>query len=129
MHNNLRGKLNLQRIENMVGDGIPDVLTLRSGKVTFCELKVAERIPARPGTPLLGDKKGLNVEQRNWHLDWTMNGGRSMIIVGIQDQSVHFALWGHLADRVNAMSYNDMHSACAIMSNGVNFWRRLLEAL
>ncbi len=129
MRNNLGGKLRLQRVEEMLGSGTPDVLALRAGKVTWCETKAAKAVPKRPGTPLLGEAEGLTIDQRNWHLDWTMNGGRSMIIVGVKDHRFHAAIWGMHADRVNAASIGELRSMALVTWEGPEFWKLLLEHL
>jgi hypothetical protein len=64
MRRNLPKELRLQRIENLVGVGMPDVYADKSGK--WVELKVPRGIPARKTTPLLG-RYGLNIDQINWH--------------------------------------------------------------
>lgn len=131
MHSNLRNrKLLLQRVENMAGVGDPDVRVLRKGRVTYCELKVASRLPVREATPLLGDE-GLSVEQRNWHLEWIAHGGRSMIIVGVRGTAMHWALWGNRAEAVNRMTVAELSRYACVMGVmlGDGFWHRLEEAL
>lgn len=60
----LRGD-DVERIENGVGAGIPDVLISVPGAFVFVEFKVA-RLPARGTSKVLG-AKGLNAHQKNWH--------------------------------------------------------------
>lgn len=72
----------LQRIENGLAAGTPDVLSITKGHVAWVELKAVDSFPVRPKTPVLGDE-GLNNEQRNWHLDWAMRGGISYVLIGI----------------------------------------------
>lgn len=74
--------VHLERVENLVGSGMPDVLAVSGGVVTWCELKAVDAPPARVTTPLLGASKGLNQEQANWHLTWQAHGGRSCVIIG-----------------------------------------------
>jgi len=132
MRNNLLKRnplLRLQRIEEMLGAGTPDVLALLCGRVTWIETKAAKRIPKRPATPLLGDADGLEVSQRNWHLDWTQHGGRSMIVVGIVDSPLHFALWGRLADSINQMSMIEMQHRAIVALPAPKFWDELEKHL
>ena len=96
----LRGKVRLERIENLAGVGIPDVLVLAQGNVTLVELKVVERFPARPDTRVLGGK-GLSQDQKNWHVDWHGWGGKSFIVVGVGTANL-YAVPGRLADDVNS---------------------------
>lgn len=55
----------MERVENVVADGQPDVRIAVTGHIKEVELKFA-KVPARPDTPLLG-KKGLRVSQISWH--------------------------------------------------------------
>jgi hypothetical protein len=91
----------LQRVENLCVVGMPDVLCLCDGRVTWIELKVAAR-PVRESTQLLG-AKGLTVEQMNWHLDWRKSGGQSYILVA-DDQREMWLIPGILSDLVNKMN-------------------------
>lgn len=107
MRNNLGHKIHLERIENLAGAGIPDVLALSHGLVTFCELKAILEAPARSSTPLLGEKHGLSVDQRNWHLKWCKEGGRSLVLVGVGSKLL-MAIDGRKADAVNSMTFDQM---------------------
>lgn len=106
------------RIENVMVDGMPDVL-VRLGSVptevvTFVELKAVAEAPARRTTPLLGRKKGLSQAQKNWHLEWrdggtrrkVRAGGRSAILVGL-GPSVVLCAPGRYADEVNDWTLDD----------------------
>lgn len=66
MLHNKPPRVKLDRVENYVGVGMPDVYLRTSGRATWIELK-APIAPKRPDTRLLGDK-GLRQEQINWHL-------------------------------------------------------------
>lgn len=65
MRRNLPRELWLQRVENVAGDGMPDVYVGFSGK--WVELKAPSKIPKRETTPLLG-AEGLRPSQVNWLL-------------------------------------------------------------
>lgn len=71
-----------ERIENIVGDGIPDVVVCRAGVVSFVEMKAVAAWPARAATPVLG-RKGLNVAQHNWAFRWWDAGARVFTLVGV----------------------------------------------
>lgn len=97
--------LYLERIENMVGEGRPDVDALWRGLFTPIELKARLTLPARAGTWVFGDN-GLSVEQRNWHLTWNNHGGRSLIIA---QAGPHLVAWdGREADHFNAAPLEDL---------------------
>ena len=99
MRKALGKQVRLERVENAVGTGRPDVDALVNGLFTPIELKMVEVPPVRPTTPVLGEKAGLRLDQRNWHLDWRRWGGRSMIIVGVEARIYAFGGW--CADEIN----------------------------
>lgn len=117
MRSNLRKEyaLRLERFENAVGTGIPDVLSLYAGRVVWCELKAVEQAPVRAATKLLPTGKGLSVEQRNWHLEWQRHGGTSCILVSV-GSSAPFLLPGEYADEVNHLSLASMELRSAACS-------------
>ena len=96
----------LHRIENIVGEGMPDLVACCLGQTSFIELKCVEEPPKRDSTPLLGKKKGLSIAQRNWHLDWRRAGGCSYVLVGFGDDIA--LLPGRLADLINDMTVTDV---------------------
>lgn len=103
-------RVRLERVENLVGVGMPDVLAIYRGQVTWCELKSVDAFPARDTTRVLGPK-GASVAQRNWHHDWYLHGGRSIIVVGV-GTSFLVAIPGFLADAVNEMSRQELRDNC-----------------
>lgn len=102
MRRALNGKARLERVENVVHVGTPDLLALVNGITTPIELKAVEDYPARATTRVLGDK-GLSNDQRNWHKDWQKWGGRSLIAVGVGSRDL-FIIPGKRADDVNEMT-------------------------
>ena len=99
----------LERIENGIGDGLPDVLACYLGIVTWCELKALAEPPVRESTPLLGKKKGLAQGQLNWHFDWAKHGGRSCVIVGVGSREV-FLIDGLLIEAINEMTHESFRT-------------------
>ena len=96
----------MERMENLVGVGTPDVLVLKNGQVTWVELKSVDAFPVKEATRVLG-AKGLSVSQRNWHYEWYAHEGRSLILVGVGKGHI-YAIPGFLADAVNDMSRLDL---------------------
>lgn len=95
--------IHLERIENLVGDGIPDVLcSTKEAGACFIELKAQDRLPAREDSKVLGSA-GLRVSQRNWHFDWRRNGGVSWVLIGIE-QKEFLLIPGHWHDTINDLS-------------------------
>ena len=72
----------MDRVENGVIEGMPDVSTTAAGIDVWIELKYVAKWPSRANTRVLGDK-GLRAEQINWHLRHKRAGGRSYILMGI----------------------------------------------
>lgn len=116
-----RGVL-LHRIENIVGEGMPDVVACCRGTVTFVELKAIDVPPVRATTPLLSGKRGLSAAQLNWHHDWNKAGGATLIVIGIGQEIA--VIDGTDADLVNAMSAGDVRRASL-----ANTWASLAELL
>ena len=101
MRHGLKDLVYLERIENVVNPGRPDVDTLWEGVVLPIELKAIDRWPQRAGTPVLGGK-GLNQNQLNWWLTWKHWGGSGFIVVGVGLDM--FAVPARLSEEVNAMT-------------------------
>ena len=97
-------RVRLERIENVVGVGTPDVLAC-CHITSFVELKAIEAPPVRKTTRVLGDK-GLSRDQRNWHVDWHKWGGKSYVLIGVGRQI--FMIQGVFADKVNEMTMDDL---------------------
>ena len=57
----------MDRVENGVCDGMPDVSAACAGVDIWIELKYMAGWPSRANTRVLGDR-GLRPEQINWHL-------------------------------------------------------------
>lgn len=57
-----------QRIENGVGDGVPDIwlCSRENGRGAWVELKYRPCPPARPSTPIFTGSYGLRAEQVAW---------------------------------------------------------------
>ena len=97
----------MERVENAVGEGTPDVTVLVNGYVTPTELKAVNAPPARPTTRLIPSGDGLSIEQRNWHLAWQQHGGQSLIVVGC-GRTIIFGVEGKFADDINSWSLETM---------------------
>jgi hypothetical protein len=98
MRHSLKDHVYLERIENVVNPGRPDVDALWDGIVLPIELKALETFPKRPMTPVLGGA-GLNQNQLNWWLNWKRWGGSGFIVVGIEGEV--FAVPAKFSDEVN----------------------------
>jgi len=113
MRKALSGSVRMERVENLVSVGRPDVDCLVDGFFTPVELKSVCRLPARRFTAVLGDKDGLSIDQRNWHLDWQRHGGKSLIIIGVADLTNRlYAVPGKYHDDVNGMTTVELLRFC-----------------
>ncbi len=112
--------LKLERVENLVGVGFPDVVAIAAGGlVAMVELKAVDAAPARATTALLGDKAGASREQRNWHLEWARLGGNSYFLVGV-GSNVNLLVPGKLHDQVNLLPLAALiDAACATNWNEI----------
>lgn len=106
MKSNVRRRIRLERIENGLSAGMPDVLSVCLGVVTWCELKSVAEAPKRKGTPLLGKQHGLTIDQLNWHLSWQQSGGNCCVIIGVGQQT--FLVAHTWIETVNTLTYEDI---------------------
>lgn len=99
--------IHMERIENLVGSGIPDVLFKLVDRPCFMELKAVEAPPKRATTPLLGGD-GLRLEQENWHKRWNKTRRNSYILVGVG--SKQYLIGGEHSDDVNGFTFDQVKS-------------------
>jgi len=121
MRHALNGRLRLERIENIVTTGMPDVLSTCK-HTAFVELKAVDEPPVRETTRVLG-AKGLSIDQRNWHLDFTRWGGCSYILIGVGAKQL-FMITGRKADLVNEMTMEELR-----MNSLANNWNDVCVVL
>jgi hypothetical protein len=100
-------ELDLERVENLVGDGMPDVYSVGTG--VWVELK-APIVPKRANTPLLGEKEGLRVSQKNWIRN-AVNRGRAVFILIRDSESELYLVPGQYCSVINAMSRESIREA------------------
>jgi hypothetical protein len=107
MRINLKGRVHMERHENLVDVGAPDVTTLaRPNVVCRVELKAREKLPAKASTPILGNQDGLSIKQRNWHMEWQRAGGISYILIGCERNI--WTIDGALFDAVNSFTLDEL---------------------
>jgi hypothetical protein len=112
----------LQRIENLVGDGIPDVYAVRSGGIaSWVELKAPKR-PRRASTRLLG-AEGLRTSQINWHVKAASMNLRSYVLV----RDDHGEL--SLLEGVGADQMNDWTREQVLEESLADTWKLIYEAI
>lgn len=101
--------LRLERQENLVSVGDPDVICTAQGNwVTRLELKAKAGFPVRARTPVLGKADGLSVAQRNWHLEHNKAGGISYVLIAVGSHEF-FTIDGALHDEVNSFTKAELY--------------------
>lgn len=101
MRHALKDQVYLERMENVVNPGRPDIDAVWEGVSLPIELKAIEEWPVRAATPVLGGK-GLNQNQLNWWLNWKRWGGSGFIVVGVGAEL--FAFNAQHSDELNNFS-------------------------
>jgi hypothetical protein len=125
MKANAPSALWLQRVENLVGEGMPDVYVGSSGR--WVELKAPPKVPVRARTPLLGNAYGLRESQVNWHLKNAdvRNGFTSYILIRTPaPERKLFLIPGTLASAVNCMSMEKLTSV-----NVASDWESIMKEI
>lgn len=95
----------LDRIENVVVVGMPDVNFCSGGVESWIELK-SPKEPARSTTPLFGSNHKLSQDQINWLLRQRQAGGRCFVLVATDKRWM--LLNGALADAINRMTVTEL---------------------
>lgn len=106
MRRNAPRCLKMERMENAVGSGMPDVFCRFKVGQTWVELKAPIR-PKRASTPLMGDKEGLRQSQKNWLMEHHQLGLDAWILIR-DDKSAVFLVHCSCADEVNDWTANDL---------------------
>lgn len=96
----------LERVENVVADGMPDVAVLCSG--CWVELK-ATTLPKRQTTKVLGDG-GLRLSQKNWHKDAVKHGTRCYTLIRDNLHQLYLVPATH-SDNLNEMNITQLKAA------------------
>lgn len=110
----------LQRVENVVGDGMPDVYCVETG-ACWVELKAPAR-PKRASTRFLGDE-GLRPSQINWHLKAASKNQRTYVLIR-DDKRELFLIEGKFATDMNDWPIDVMREA-SLADN----WEAIFEVL
>lgn len=112
----------LQRVENLMGAGMPDVLVVSpTGRSCWIELKAPTK-PKRPTTPLLGNG-GLRCEQINWHIK-ARDTGLSSCVLARDDQGGLYLVGNEHAAYMNAMSVDQLLE-CSVANHWDGVWEIL----
>jgi hypothetical protein len=91
----------IDRVENVLVDGMPDVNYCTEGVECWIEIKNPKE-PKRDTTPLFGSNHKLSAEQKNWMLRQMNAGGKAFILISTNKRWM--LIDGKHADRVNEMT-------------------------
>ena len=99
----------VQRIENLVGEGVPDVFLTRreNGRMCWLELKSREKFPVRATTKVFGDD-GLRPSQIAW-IHGRAVAGAPIYILAVCDK-VEFLIEGVHAREFNAWTRQELET-------------------
>ena len=100
----------MQRVENLAGDGMPDVHASHDAIESWVELKAA-KMPKR-ATTKLQMSEGLRASQINWHMKAQTKGLRTFILVRVEGMERHpLLINGCWASAFNDYTYADARAA------------------
>lgn len=127
----LEMRAHLERVENMVSVGTPDVdycIATIHGKI---ELKYTPHDPARPSTPVLGKGHGMRRSQIVWAVRRMHSGGRVLLCVGTPSMVWLLRLWDRSPEAMRAveMMSRDQLNAAAVWCNAKHHPNLLVEQL
>ena len=102
LKNNVIGPLDrIDRVENIVVAGMPDVNVCIEGVESWLELK-SPKEPKKATTPLFGSNHKLSQDQKNWFLRQQNSNGKGYILIASDKRWL--LIEGKHADDVNEMT-------------------------
>lgn len=104
----------IDRFENIVGVGNPDVNVCIDGAEFWIEIK-APKEPVKATTPLFGSNHKLSQDQKNWILRQLKANGNAYIFVATDKRKM--LVHGKHADQFNEMTVSEMMTGsmwCAV---------------
>lgn len=122
MRNNKPPGIVLERVENVVGVGTPDVYVQAMNRATWVELK-APNAPKRESTRVMGDE-GLRQEQKNWHIRASRLGLPTYVLIRERRAKRLWLLEGWHADDMNEYTAMRLTMAAAATT-----WPEIFEVL
>lgn len=95
----------LDRIENVVVTGMPDINMCIGGTEVWIEQK-SPKEPKRSTTPLFGSNHRVSQEQANWMLRQRKAGGKCYFLIATDKRWI--LIGGFLADQLNNMTVDEL---------------------
>ena len=112
----------LERVENIVGDGIPDVYVMAPAVSTWVELKAPNPVK-RESTRVLGDE-GLRQSQKNWHVRAARLALPTWILIRERRAKRMWLVAGEHADYINDYTAMELTLIAA-----AKMWPEIFEVL
>ena len=119
-----------QRIENMVGEGVPDLVlhSRLSGDCAFVELKFRPELPLRADTPVFKGDYGLRPEQVAWLHDRSMIGANCWILA--QCRKDLWLIHGRFAWELATFSREMLDNRCELrVPSWATDWGKVCRAI
>lgn len=95
----------LDRVENVVVTGMPDINFCSGGKECWIEMKSPTE-PKRSTTPLFGSNHKVSQDQANWMLRQFRAGGRAFFLIVTDKRWILIS--GAFADEINKMTVAEL---------------------
>lgn len=120
----------LGRVENVVGDGWPDLNGCFDGVEFWIETKEPTE-PKRPTTPLFGSNHKLSQAQKNWIKSQLLVGGLAYVYI---DTGKHrMLISGSIADEINDMTVGELKLAALwwtkVPMQNKNHWEGIADVI
>jgi hypothetical protein len=119
----------IDRIENVVGTGMPDVNLVLSGVELWIEIK-SPMEPKKDNTTLFGSNHPLSQDQMNWFKRQMRAGGKAFVYIDTDKHRI--LINGTWADRINTMTVQELLDEAAWWSMKPTFadqWKQLRSVL
>jgi len=120
----------IDRLENLVSEGMPDVNCCVCGTESWIEIK-APTEPKRASTPLFGSNHKVSQEQKNWMLRQKKASGHCYLFI-VTDKGKRMLLDGKHADNANDLTLHEimtMSNWCACGAASAEEKNNLVNAL
>ncbi len=120
----------LDRIENVVVTGMPDINMCIGGTEVWIEQK-SPKEPKRSTTALFGSNHKVSQEQANWMLRQRKAGGKCYFLISTDKRWM--LIGGFLADQINSMTVDELMEQAAWATTkpvrDKEAWKALRETL
>ncbi len=99
----------IDRVENVVVDGMPDINACIEGTEVWIEQK-SPKEPVRATTPLFGSNHRVSQSQMNWFLRHRKAGGKGYFLIVTDKRWILIS--GVHADSINNMTVDELIEQC-----------------